>query len=277
MNIFSKTNYRVILRSLLLGRRKNFGLSAFSFQKMAAACRIQKAYLSSVLNQKAHFNSDQIFLACQFLSLKANEHEYIDLLQNYERSVSPKRKLMLQQKIEHARRVGLSTEENIIVAKEGDRFTDVQRNRYFLNPDIQLVHMFLTVPAYLSNHEKIAKTLNFSKKRMDFIMNELYSMGIISIEKRETVVLKDIFHLAQDSEIFQSYRTNLRLKALSHLSTSEDPDKYSLSVVFSCDEATHLSIKRRFLEFLSTIQEDVTKIRPTQVYQMNFDLFSWSK
>lgn len=277
MNIFTRLDYRKIIRELLLEKREAFGVSAYSFQKLADACRVQKAYLSTVLNENAHFNADQTFLACQYLGLSPQETEYLDLLQSHERSIAPERREQLTKKIEQIKRQSLKTEKNIELKPSADIEEARKMNRYFLDPYLQIIHMILMIPKYATSHELIAKALKIPKSTVDQALHELIQMRVIKLDKNKITVLKEQVHLPRDAEFFEAHRTLLRLKSLDHLKTSEDQDKYSFSVVFTCDDQTRQSIHTKFLGFLKSVQSEVSEAESTGVYQMNFDLFSWLK
>ena len=71
-NPYDYIDYRKLLKEALLYKKSKFG-QEFSFQAMSIACRLQKTYLSKVLNHHGNLDEDQVYLACQFLGFEEDE------------------------------------------------------------------------------------------------------------------------------------------------------------------------------------------------------------
>ena len=59
---------------------------------MADHMRIQKPYISKVINNMADFSSDQLYMACDFLGFGEDEKNYMLLLLELERTTYTERK-----------------------------------------------------------------------------------------------------------------------------------------------------------------------------------------
>jgi len=61
----------------------------------------------------------------------------------------------------------------------------------------------------------------------------------------------------------------------NHYGTSERD--YSLSVIMTADPKMQAKLRARFLDFLKDAEAMVKDAPSEELYQMNFDLFCWSK
>ncbi|MBF0298773.1 MAG: hypothetical protein HQK51_08640 [Oligoflexia bacterium] len=67
MSIYNEIDYRKIFKGLILQRKKKD--STINFQNMATYMRIQKPYLSKIINGFAHMNADHISRMCLFKTI----------------------------------------------------------------------------------------------------------------------------------------------------------------------------------------------------------------
>src|SRR5690606_36988841 len=105
----------------------------------------------------------------------------------------------------------------------------------------------------------------------------LLELKIVRQEKGRYIVAEDGLHLSATSPIFNAYRKLLLLKCNEQLDKLAPEKKYSFSVSFSTTPQIRQEIQEAFLSFLKTVQKRVQKGAETEVYQMNFDLFTWSE
>ncbi len=271
--IFDAANYKQALQSVLEERRKTLG-KIFTYQGMAKACRVQKTYLSRVFKGDAHLSDDQLYLAVDFLGMSPEERHYVTLLHQYERSGLEPRKRQIQPQIEAVRKRNLKTASHLNVEQLSAEASDF--SEYFINPMMQLVHMYLMVPKFAKDLTRLRQNLGLPSADLAKILARLSQMGFIRFHQDKYEVVKDSFHLSPDSPIYQAYRKLLRMKALERLEKTQPDDSYGISVVFTATEDVRRKVQARFLAFLKEIEDEVRPAESAEVYQMNFDLFRWS-
>lgn len=270
--IYEQTSYKDVIKSSLLERRESLG-RAYTFQSLAKACRIQKTYLSRVFNGDAHLNEDQVFLACDFLGFSEDEREYALLLQRLERSVVRGNQAHITDRINILKKKYLSTESHL----KADKVPVVQdANTYYLDPNMQLVHMFLTVNRFARDMTRMRQILGMKDEDLGKAITGLTKLGMIRYQDGRYVVQKDTIHLSKESPVYKTYRTMLKLRALSRMDSLSSNDTYNFSVIFTANEEVRRKIHGRFLEFLKSVEEDVKNAPAEEVYYMAFDLFNWS-
>jgi uncharacterized protein (TIGR02147 family) len=274
---FEFTDYKGLLRESLLARK---AISPhFTFQKMAEACGVQKTYLSRSLgDSKVHLSSDALHAAALFLEFTQDQRDYLILLAQAERSTLPSRRGELLGKIDSLRRKYRKSESAIagseVIREESQGFQD-----YYLDPLLQIVHMFMTVQAYQREPERVRKELRLTRRQFGDIITRLLRLGVLTRGEKDGTYLSNklSMHLSDDSPLVQPYRMLLRLKAGQRMQELSGDSFYSFSVVFSCDPVARKLIQEDFLKFLKTVERRVKDSDPSEVHQMNFDLLPWSR
>lgn len=274
MNIFKYLNYKAILKEKIKDL-KEVRRGRFTFEALARACRIQKTYLSKVLNHDGNLNSDQLFRACEFLQFNEDETDYIFLTYEFENTQVESRKNKIRQKISSYKNKYEVTESHIEVETQAVA-PSVELTNYYADPNFILVHMFCTVDRFSRSPQLIAEFLGISQERNLEIINELCQMGVLKKTNGSVEVLKDNTHLSKLNVLYKVYRSQMRLKAIEKLNKNEN-SQYSFSVVFSSSKAVRADIQQRFMNFLKETQKSVQSNEEQEVYQMNFDLLSWSE
>ncbi len=271
MSIFSYLSYKKLFRNEILSRKK-FN-SQINFNSLAIAIGTQKTLISKVLLAEANFNSDQIYLACEFLGFNAEETEYVQLLLEYDRCVIAKRKKLLKEKISkiqiEKQRPAARSDADIIN-------TESDTADFYLDPVAQLIHAFLIIPKFANNPNEICPILGIDREKLETSVRLLEKIGFVKKTQPGVYrVLKGHTHLSPTSPLYKVYHTLIRAKTMDQLMRLPTEKKYCFSVLLTSDEDTLSDLKERFLEFLKTAEEKVLKSKPEKVYQMNFDLFGW--
>ncbi|MGK5084489.1 DUF4423 domain-containing protein [Bdellovibrionota bacterium FG-1] len=273
MDLFLCDDYKKILRNRV--EKLKTQNKRMTFQNLATFCRIQKTYLSRVFSHdKNHLSPDQFYLALEFLGFSNEERNYLHLVFERQRTDLAQRRENLALQIETIRKVRLRTESHLTIsptAVQQQDWTD-----YYLDPNCQLVHLFLTVPKYAEQAELIRKKLELPKRRFDEILKRLLRMGVISVEPEGYKVVREQMHLPSESPLLGPYRTLLRIKGLERMQKLSSDEAYTFSVVFSASPKEKKWIQTEFLALLKRIEKTVAKAPATEVYQMSFDLFDWS-
>jgi hypothetical protein len=76
---------------------------------------------------------------------------------------------------------------------------------------------------------------------------------------------------------YRPYRTMQRLKTLERCQKLTTQGAYNFTVVFSATEAVRAALLEEFFLLLGKAQQLVGKSADEDVYQLNFDLFDWSR
>lgn len=268
-------DYKKILKSIMKTRRQQFG-SKFTFEKMAMACGVQKTYFSKVMNTHAHLNVDQLFSACEYLKLTAKETEFILLLRDLELATNVKRSESLKSKIEKFRKDGLKIKSEVVASSF--KTIENQQWEYFSDIDLQLVHIFLTLPLFAKKPELICDKIGVDKDRLFSIINKLKEWGLVISNANELKTIDPHIHLPDDAPVFLLFSVLKRLKTIEKIkrSNSEKNDDYFFSVIFSSEKKFQNILKKNILNLIKETQSLTVKQKSEEVYQLNIDFFKWS-
>lgn len=272
MSVFSCSKYKDIIRLKSDERKRQFG-QRFSLAKVADACGVQKSYLSKVLNSDTHLNPDQLAAVCEFLRCSDSETEYAFLLREYETATHPKRRKILSGKIKGA----LAQVTKTGAWLEGSsKISDPHLGWiFYTDPTMQLVHLFLTIPAYQADLKKIAEALSISVARVMEIILDLESRGLVKLAGEHYAAQEFNLHLEADSPIYRPYRLLQRVKGLEKIERAKADSSFVMTATFAASAETFGAIKMQILELIRKTQATVIAANAEHVYQMNIDLFRW--
>lgn len=278
MNIYLSQNYREIIKKRLEDKKKLD--KSIGYRTMAEQMLIQKPYLSRVLNAYADFNTDQLYMACQYLQMSDEEYEYMGLLLEYERSGHAKRREELLRQIKEIQFLQNDTGKKVkgahqMTTKEFDA-SDI--TSFFLDPLNYVVHAFLAIPKYRKNPEDIGEVLGISQGRLSSVLIELEKLKLIEVKKGAIKVLVDSVHLPRDSRFVIPHQKLMTQACNSKKGDIPFSRKKAFYTTFASNEAVKDKIESEFNDFIERVGEIVMsdKKAKTDCYQLCFDLFPWS-
>ncbi len=273
MSIFNKIDYRENLKTLVENRKKLD--SSVTYQRMAEHMRIQKAYLSQVIKGIRDLSQDQLYMAMDYLDLKEHEREFLRLSLEYERSGLMLRKRELKIDLTKLQKKYSKTSAYIEVEEMDTNTSGI--DAYYLDPWNAVVQICLWIPSLNQDPREIAHALNLPVSKVQSVFVTLEKVGVIEVEKGKVKLTKNKMHIPKDSPLFQLWRSSLNSIAQNRLQVISEDQKYSFQVVFSADENAQKEINEEFLKFLKKVEKTVKDAKNKEVYQMSFDLFSWTK
>ncbi len=273
MGLFECESYRDCIRETLANRKQMLG-KQFTYENLARHCRVQRPYLSAVLNGNGHLSSDQVYLAAEFLGLNEREQRYLCILLEYERSNCDTRRVFLKKELELIRYQGLEA-KNFVKANPQENPTDGM-TEFYLDFNAQLIHMFLTVKRFCENPKQIMAALQIDEDIFNSALLKVEKAGLIQLHATHIEVLVDSVHLPRTSPLFSPYKLAMRHRAWDLDEKIGDERKYNFSVLYSANGETRSKILARFLEFIRWVENLTQDESPTDVFQMNFDFLQWS-
>lgn len=273
MNFWHADDYRAALK-FRTDERKLY-VSGLTYGALAATCKVDKAYLSRVFRQEADLSQDQLYLAANCLGVAGLEREFLFTLHAYSRSALAERRNELRSVLESLRRRALETQQHITTGVVGPD-EDTVLAPYFLDPNAQLVHIFLTLDRFRSTPEAIGDELGIGKERLHAILELLRRLGLIDLSTKTPRVARDSLYLPPSSAYYPAYRALARQRALERMQASDPNDGYFFSAVFSATPVEERAIRQRLLEVLTASEAEIKEAPAEEVYQLSLDLFRWS-
>ncbi|MBL7543175.1 MAG: DUF4423 domain-containing protein [Bdellovibrionaceae bacterium] len=272
MIIFEITNYRKGFGRLFKQEKKLRG-ARWSLSKLAGKLGIQASYLTNVTKERAHFSLDQIFLVGEALGLKEAETYFLSTLMQYERATHPRLKKRLGEELAHIRGENLRAEK-VITTRESP-LSEIDRAKYYLDPMIELMHMFLSIDHAPVEIALIADAWQLPEKRVSDIITFLQSVGLIKLASSKWKVESLHQHLSRDSFLTRPQQMLKRMKALEMIQKHSKEKVYSYMGTMTADEATREQIQILFLNFLKECELLIRESPAKDIYHIQFDLFPW--
>lgn len=271
MNIYSYESYTEALSEAFRLRKESE--PALTLSGVANACLMQPSYLTNVLKGRAELNSDQLYRVCERLGLKDEAYEYLLLLLELKRASYEKKRVHFQQKIRKLQTLHLRAERNLSVAPV--QLSAEQTEKYYLDPYIQLVHIYLSIPKGTKTLEGLAKKFALSLERAAQVMNTLEEIRYVQKKNGKYEALVSGRHLPRESAMLRPHQVLLRSRSLDQMQRLTSDQVYSFSATISTSPATRTQLQAEFLKFLKTSEKLVKSSEAERLYQINFDLFPW--
>ena len=270
--LYEFTDYRAAFAALF-ERERQRPLRQWSLAALAKQVGLQASYLTNVIKERAHFSADQIHAIAEALALTQDEAEYLTLLMEWERAIHPGRKEALASELEVRRRKNLRVEN--YVATKAIELSERDLEKYYLDPNIELIHLYLGTEKAQHDPAQLAKLWGFSNEYLAEILEFLQGAGLLRWQKgqwkRETIR----HHLAPESPLCRPHQTLARLRAIEILQRLPGRRVHSFAATVTMSEEARLEIQSRFLEFLQACEGIVKASRPVELYQIQFDMFPW--
>ena len=171
----------------------------------------------------------------------------MNLLLAYDKSIISNRKEQLLKKIKTLKILNSKSESHLsskIIETNNEHFTS-----YFLSPNLQIIHLLLTIKKYVKKIELIEKTLSLNPKQLNSYLHKLEQMKLIKYKDGHYSVLESNLHLPNNSPIYKSYISMMKLKAMEQFQKSDTEESYSLNVLFSCSKETRDKIQKKLSNF----------------------------
>lgn len=271
MSVFAFNSYTEALNPVL--QRKREEDSTWTLAKLAQECQMQPSYLTNVLKGRADFNSDQLYRIGDQLGLKTEEVDFLHLLLELKRTTFEKRKQQLNKQIQDIQKQQLRAEKHLTT--KSVELSAEQLEQYYLNPYIQLVHIYLGTHDGTSSAESLAKKFLTTTDQMSSILKVLEEIKYIHKKGARYEVLVRGQHLPRESHILRPHHVMMRMKSLDQMQRLAPDQTYSFSATISTLPEVRTQLQAEFLKFLKVAEKLVRGHKPQNLYQINFDLFPW--
>lgn len=278
MGLYQHSDYRKALREILDERKSSD--ASVSFSSYADAIGVQKTFVSKVLGGSAHLSDDQLYLTFEYLKFDKEEENYFRLLYDHSRTGLHARKKVIHAEIkkiqEEKRQLKIHTTAEVQKPE-----TKEDLSEYYLNPLNLIVHAYLAIDQFSKNPSLIASELELTPQRLSKILDCLKRLKIIDFNKAgsRVEVLKYAMHLDVDSIYCQPHQQLMRMKCAEQIVKLTPERRFISNLTFSGDQALKNLIQEMYLDFMKKVEKAMDDAEGSEeaVYQINFDLFPWSK
>lgn len=255
--------------SFIKDTSKEIGIN---YKSLANSARIHSSYFSRVMQEKADFSREQLFLISNDLKLNSEEKEFLLLLGEYKSSSLDAHKKFLFKKIKKIKNEKLKLLNKL--TSDTDELSSEDITIYYQESITAKIHMMLTLDKYRYSPNLISKKLFISDTKLNREIKKLAGLNIIKFKDDKITLLKHSVHLDEAHPASIQNHINWRMESINHLTKrNANPSDYHLSAVFSCDDNAKMEIKNKFKKFIIDVQKIVQKSETNEeVYYIGLDL-----
>ena len=233
--------------------------------------------MSKVINLDGHLNDDQLYLCFQYLKFNEQECKYLKILHQYQRSQIKERKSLLKTELEQYRKQFQKVDQHL-TSRKITREEEALFSLYFLNPNIQLVHIFLTIEQYRKDPFLILNHIDIHKEELTKALDVLIQLDVIEIQNESYRLLKENIYLPAESHLWKPYQTLVKNNGFLKAQQLTSELINSFAIVFSCSEDNWVLFREKMAAFIKTIESEVSNDKnPEVILQMNVDFLPWNK
>lgn len=264
--IFDYEDYKAYLKAYL----EQMPAKGHGFRsKMATALGCQVAYVSQVLNQRAHFSLEQAEELNGLLSHTEAESRFFLLLVQHARAGTRKLSAHFAKEISQAVEARQKLKNRVEIRES---LGEPEQIRYYSSWKYAAAHMGVTVPA-LQTRESLARRLRIPATELETILEFLISVGLIKTEGRHLKNGVNRIFLANDSLMSQAHHSNWRLQALDSLGRAA-PEDIHFSGVFTLAQNDMKTVREEILKGVDRARKIVKETAAEEeMICLNVDLF----
>lgn len=264
LTVFDFADYHSFLRTILPTRGPGRGRRV----QLAAALRVQKGYVSEVLNGKADFCLEQAYEVSDFLSLADAEREFFLLLVQISRSGSKKLEAYFRRKIQATLANRREISERVLAKT---RMSDRDQLTYYSAWHFTAVHMCLMVQA-TRTIQSISDYLNVPKERVTQALDFLIGAGLAVRRGNQFEVGATRIHLPSHSPYVARHHANWRIQALQSAEWNKQEHLHYTSIMSISSEAAQ-TVRDMLLKTIESTEPVIKKSGEHGVYAFMMDLF----
>ena len=265
-SVFEFRNYKTYL-SYFESHMHNKGRGFRAALARAASC--QTAYISQVLNGKAHFSLEQGHAFSKFLIHTKEEARFFLILIEYARAGNNELKSQFLEMIEELIQKQLNLKDRFQVQ---DVLSLEAQTIYYSEWAYAAIHVAVTVPN-LQLVGALSDFFKLSESKVQKVLKFLISSGLVTQSAGRYQIGSSRLHLGNDSGLISKHHTNWRLQSMNSFERETERDLHFTSIVtLSLDDV--LEIKARFVKEIESFNSIVKLSKEETVSCLSLDFFS---
>lgn len=260
--VFEFLDYKAYLSQMAESHQRGFK------KRLAELSGCQTAYVSHVLNGKAHFSWEQAEAISTGIGHSDDEKEYFLLLLNYCSAGTPSLRKFLKARLDRIKESRLSIKERVRVRESLSR---EEQAKYYSAWYYAAIHVMLTISRFQTK-EAIAAYLKISPKLVTEALDFLTSVGLATKTGSKFITGSAKIHLEKDSPLISKHHTNWRMAAIRSFE-NEDSENLHFSSVFTLTEKDADQIRNVLLKAIENSVSVIKEAKEEVTMAMTMDFF----
>lgn len=263
-SLFDAKDYRTYLKTALPTCGANRGQRT----SLAHELRVQKGWISAVINGSAELSLEHAFRVSQFLSHSEDERGYFLLLVQHSRAGSKDLQDHFSKKILEIQSRRRELTERI---RTKVKLSEMSQTTYYSSWHYTAVHMCLMIEK-LRTPTSVADYLKLPIARVKAVLEFLFSNGLAELKDGHYYASPTRIHLASNSDFISKHHTNWRMKAIQSLDLVKKEDLHYSSVM-SLSKETAEKIRALLLQSIQSTEPLIRDAKDEDVYVLTIDWF----
>lgn len=270
-NIFDFRDYRDAIIAAVESKKKTDG--KFNFKSLAAQAKIQKTYLSKVLNKNGHLSADQVFAVAEVFGWTGEEVDYVTTLMEISRSQSESRRKNLQEK---AQRIVESVRGPRREISSSLRMTAEEVFEFYHTPWLLQVCTALDIPKFAKSPQELAAWFGITEQDIESLLATLLKLKMVEKTEKGFKLLHTTIQMTDYPLHNKVARYSVKLQTLQRLVGDHHKEDKSMYLLFAADREAKKVIQAKLQSFQKELLEHVRDSEAQVVYQLSLDFFAWT-
>ncbi len=262
MNIYNYKDYRLLLKD----RIRMEGRGAHG--RFAEAARCQSSYLSQVLSGVSQLTAEQAYAIASSWGLDEDGLEYVTGLVQLDRSATQEYRQHWKKKIESLARRKEQLSERISANKT---LSGEEQAKYYATWFYPAIHTLASIPD-LRTISALAARLNLPKDTVARAVNDLLSMGLVSLDGDTISVLEHSVH-SRSSGLMFSHHNVWRNIANQRLQDKPQGSNYHYTALYGLSVDDVRKLKDLIAAFIRETRDIVAPSKEETAVCLAVDLF----
>ena len=267
MSVYDFTSYKKFIES-------ECERQGISYVDISESAGVQKSYLSQVLRRATHLSEDQAYGVATRLRLNDEELRYFLLLVREARAGRADFKRHLAESIEGIREEKANLGRRLISEKTARNESGREEHEYYLNGDVQALHMHFLIPEFQRHPDRLRIKLNLDLPDFERALDTLERLGLIERRASQIRIKKSFVHIEEGSTLSKQNHLVWRSWALTRKAKREAHD-YQMTGMFTGDREAKHELRERIRNLIVDFQKNLRKVKDEKVFQLNIDLLDF--
>lgn len=260
--LFEFLDYKDYLSKMAISYPRGFK------KRLSVLAGCQTAYVSHVLNGKAHFSWEQAEAISTGIGHSDDEKEYFLMLLTYCTSGTLTLKKFIKARLDRIKESRLSIKERVKVKESLSR---EDQAKYYSAWYYAAIHVMLTISSFQTK-EAIATYLKINPKLVKEVLDFLISVRLASKSGNKYITGSAKIHLEKDSPLISKHHTNWRMAAIRSFE-NDNVDNLHFSSVFTLTEKDAEQIRNILLKAIENGVEVIKQAEEEITMAMTVDFF----
>lgn len=265
IEIYRYSNYRDYLSDCFPAKGSGRG----ERKRLADFLGCQPGFISLVLSEKSDFSLEHGMQICEFLSLNAEEKNFLILLIQKDRAGSVTLRKHFEIQIKAIQKDRKEIKSRITTTHT---LTFEEQLQYYEGWLFTAIHMCTLIP-HLRTPAAMKEYLNIPLHQIKEVLETLLKLGLVSLQSGQYFSTQKRIHLGDQGLALKKHHSNWRLQSIQSLDQKNEDDLHYTSIM-SISKSAANEIKQIILKSIQDCEPVIKAAKDESVVALTVDLFT---